>query len=451
MKLQTGAIILAVSAVLAASMAGCSSNPTTPSPSANTSSVSQSDFDKAMSTPTTLTLWSWVPNLDKEVALFETKYPQIKVDWVNPGSGSTLYTKLTAALQAKAGIPDVTQMEYQYLPTYLLGGNLLDIKPYVGSMAGLYPDWVLSQVSLNGGVYAIPMDTGPMGMLYRQDLLQQDNIPVPTTWDQFATAATAFHQAHPDKWLTEIPANEFAVWLGFFWQAGAKPFTYDGKQTVGINLTSDQVKKVIDYWQPLIASGAIDTSPDWTDQWYAALNDGTYAALLSASWAPAFLVSAAPDTVGNWRVSPLPQWDASKQTSANWGGSTLAVTTASQNPIAAAELARFIDQDPACANIQVTDQSLFPSLNSMLSDDSWANQKPAFYGGQAVNQEFAQISQTVNTDWQWPPFLDEVSSTFTDTLAKATTDKGDLWAAVQAWQAALVKYAQDQGFTVVNS
>ena len=32
-----------------------------------------------MTTPTTLTFWTWVPNIEKEVALFEAAYPAIDV------------------------------------------------------------------------------------------------------------------------------------------------------------------------------------------------------------------------------------------------------------------------------------------------------------------------------------------------------------------------------------
>src|SRR5918912_1353468 len=54
-------------------------------------SVSQADIDKAMTTPTTLTFWTWVPNINQEVALFEKKYPAIKVNVVNAGQGADAY------------------------------------------------------------------------------------------------------------------------------------------------------------------------------------------------------------------------------------------------------------------------------------------------------------------------------------------------------------------------
>src|SRR3954467_11922359 len=49
--------------------------------------VSQADIDKAMSTATELTFWAWVPDIAQEVALFEQKYPAVKVKVVNAGQG----------------------------------------------------------------------------------------------------------------------------------------------------------------------------------------------------------------------------------------------------------------------------------------------------------------------------------------------------------------------------
>src|SRR4051795_3643259 len=67
--------------------------------------VSQADIDKAMSTATELTFWTWVPDIAQEVALFEKKYPAVKIKVVNAGQGGPEYTKLRTVLQAGTGAP----------------------------------------------------------------------------------------------------------------------------------------------------------------------------------------------------------------------------------------------------------------------------------------------------------------------------------------------------------
>ena len=95
-----------------------------------------------------------------------------------------------------------------------------------------------------------------------------------------------------------------------------------------------------------------------------------------------------------------------------------------------------------------TEQFFFPPQNSVLEDPTFLDAKSEFYGGQQVNKLFADISQTVDTDFQWLPFMGYVYSSYEETLGTVIADKGDIAAALDTWQDQLVSYAEDQGFTV---
>jgi multiple sugar transport system substrate-binding protein len=184
--------LLAVTAatVAAITLAACSGSSPASTP-ATASAVSQADIDKAMTTPTTLTFWTWVPDITKEVALFQAKYPAIKVNVVNAGQGLEAYTKLRTALKAGTGAPDLAQIEFQYIPTFSITNSLVDLRPYgAEALKDKFVDWTWKQVSgPKGEVLAYPQDTGPLGLLYRADLFEKYKIDVPKTWDDFATAA----------------------------------------------------------------------------------------------------------------------------------------------------------------------------------------------------------------------------------------------------------------------
>jgi multiple sugar transport system substrate-binding protein len=435
---------------LGGALAACGSSGGTGGSASSSQPVSQADIDKAMSTPTTLTFWTWVPNIQAEVALFEQKYPAIKVNVVNAGQGTPQYQKLRTALDAGSGAPDLCQIEYQYIPTFTITNSLLDLRPYGASaLRGKFVDWTWGQVSGAGGeVWAIPQDTGPMGMLYRKDIFDRYGIAVPKTWDDFAAAARKLHAADPNVYLTNFAANQAAAWHGLLWQANAKPYTVSGKSTVAIDVDNATSQKLAAYWGGLAKEGVVGVETDFTNSWYAALNKGTYATWLTAAWGPAFLSGSAASTAGKWRAAPLPQWDASKPSSGNWGGSTTAVIKSTANPIAAAQFAQFLNSDPASAKLFATKQFFFPATKTLLADPSFVGETPAFYGGQQVNQLFADISTTVNTSFQWPPFLDEVVTDWVDTVGKSLADKTDSVAALAQWQTRIVGYAKNQGFTV---
>ncbi|GAA1942335.1 sugar ABC transporter substrate-binding protein [Microbacterium deminutum] len=428
-------------------LSGCSAGTNGGTPSS--SAISQADIDKAMTTPTNLTFWTWVPDIQNEVDLFEAKYPDIKVKVENVGQGLPHYQKLRSAIEAGTGAPDVAQIEYQYIPSFVLPKSLLDLTPYgAADLSGDFVDWAWKQVAPADQVWAIPQDVGPMGNLYRKDILDKAGITQPpATWDDYATAAKAVKDK-TGSYISNLGATQAGQMIGFFWQAGVKPFAYDGKQTVAINVNSDKAKQVADYWTKLIQDGLISTDVDFNDTWYQGLASGKYAGWLTAAWGPIFLQGTAKDTSGLWRAAPLPQWDASTQVSGNWGGSSDAVLAGSKNPIAAYELAKFINDDKESAMMLATKQFLYPPQNSVLQDPAFVDQKSEFYGGQQVNKLFADISKTVDTDFEWLPFMDYVYSTYEGTVGKVIAAKGDISAALDAWQDQLVKYAKDQGFTV---
>ncbi|GGW69953.1 extracellular solute-binding protein [Streptomyces galilaeus] len=417
---------------------------------AATEPVGQADIDKAMRTPTELTFWTWVPDIAKEVALFEKKYPAVKVKVVNAGQGTPQYTKLRTALKAGSGAPDLVQIEYQAIPTFTITDSLLDLRPYgAAALKERFVDWTWSQVSGSGGeVWAIPQDTGPMGMLYRQDIFDEHGIEVPTTWDEFAAAARKLHKADPDVYLTNLAANQPAAWHGLQWQAGAKPYASSGKSDITISVDDAASRKLGEYWGGLAKEGVIGVEPDFTDAWYAALNKGKYATWITAAWGPVFLSGSAKATAGKWRAAPLPQWDAAKPSSGNWGGSTTAVIRAGKNPIAAAVFAQFLNSDPASARMFATEQFFFPATKALLTDAEFIGQTPSFYGGQKVNQLFAGIGSTVDADFQWPPFLDQTATDWTETVGKSLADRTDTVRALGTWQSRLTTYAKGQGFTV---
>jgi multiple sugar transport system substrate-binding protein len=412
--------------------------------------ASQAEIDKAMQTATKLTFWTWVPDIQKEVALFEKKYPAIDVNVVNAGQGTPQYTKLRTALKAGTGAPDVAQIEFQYIPTFSITKDLVDLRPYgAEAQKAKFVDWTWNQVTGSGGeIWAYPQDTGPMGMLYRKDILDKHGITPPKTWDEFAAAARKLHAADPNVYLTNLAANESGAYMGLLWQTGAKPFATTAADSVTVNVNDATSKKMGTYWGGLVKEGVVSADPDFTDPWYQALNRGKYATWLTAAWGPVFLTGSAKSTSGKWRAAPLPQWEAGKSVSGNWGGSTSAVIKGSKNPIAAAKLAEFINTDPESTKMFATEQFLFPATKALLRDSTFTGQKLPFYGGQPVNQVFSEISNTVDTQFQWPPFVDQAYSDWNETVGKSFANKTDTNAALDQWQQRITTYAKNQGFKV---
>jgi multiple sugar transport system substrate-binding protein len=437
----------AIAVTAALMLTGCA--PSTGSTGPSAKPANSADVQKALNTPTTLTFWTWVPNIQNEINLFEKKYPKIKVNLVNTGGGATHYPKLRSALKAGKGVPDVAQVEFDYIPSFTQTKSLLELSPYGGkSLSNDYVDWVWNQVSNSSGVWAVPQDSGPLGTLYRDDLFKKAGLKgAPATWADFAKAAAAV-KSKTGSYITDLPGSDMFQMIGFFWQAGAKPFGYDGKKTVSVDLNSATNQKVVSYWQDLIDKNLVATDPDFNNDWYQGLSRSKYATWLVAAWGPVFLQGTAKNTSGKWRAGKIPQWNAGDNVSGNWGGSSDAVMSTTKNPIAAYELAKFINHDSESTLKFANEQFLFPVLKSTLTDPKFTSTTGAFYGGQKVNEFFAGVSSTVDKKFEWLPFMDYVNSSYGTTLGKAIADHGDLKAALATWQEQVVSYAKQQGFTV---
>jgi len=419
--------------------------------SSSSSAISDADRQKALNTPTNLTFWTWVPNIKDEVALFMKAYPKITVDVQNVGQGAAHYQKMRTALKAGKGAPDVSQVEFQYINSFTLTKDLLDLTPYgAASLQSKFVPWTWSQVASNGGIWSVPQDSGPMGNLFRTDIMSSAGITNgAATWDEYMTQAETV-RSKTSSYISNFAPTQAGVMIGLLWQAGSKPFGYDGKQTVKINLTDANANKIATYWQNMIKKDLVSTDPDFNDAWYQGLAKGKYAGWLTAAWGPVFLQGTVAKTSGKWHAAKLPQWSAGDDVTGNWGGSTNAVLKPTQNPIAAYELATWINTNLQSTLMFANKQSLFPTTKDTLSDSSFVDAKSSFFGGQQVNKLFSQISTTVDPQFPWLPFMDYAYSSYNDTVGKAITGKGDLVSGMAAWEKALTTYAKSQGFTVTQ-
>ena len=72
----------------------------------------------------------------------------------------------------------MAQVEFPHIPSFTITNSLVDLRPYgAEALKDQFVDWTWTQVSgPNGEVWAYPQDTGPMGMLYRKDIFEENGI-----------------------------------------------------------------------------------------------------------------------------------------------------------------------------------------------------------------------------------------------------------------------------------
>lgn len=406
--------------------------------------VSADDVAAALEAGGTLTVWGWDAPLPATVEAFEAAYPNVDVELVNAGTGNDQYTALQNAVQAGSGVPDVVHLEYSAVPQFALSSSLADLTAFgAADLADDYTPGTWGSVALDGGVYGLPLDSGPMALFYNADVFAQYGIEVPATWEEYVEAARTLHTADPSRYLVG-DAGDAGFTMSMIWQAGGTPFQVEGTD-VSVDLADAGATAFTDMWQPMLDEGLAAPITTWSDEWYQALGDGTISSLIIGAWMPSLLESGVPDGAGQWRVAPLPQWGDEFQTAEN-GGSALSVMEASQSKALAYGFVQFANSGDG---VQVRlDEGTFPATVADLTSAEFLDKEFPYFGGQKVNEVLSESAAGVLPGWQYLPFQPYATSIFNDSVGTVYTSGTPLIDGLKSWQDAIVTYGDDQGFSV---
>lgn len=432
-----------VAALAAVALTGCSG-------AGNASSSCQNTI--VHSNAKQVTMWAWYPKFKPVVDLFNKTHKDVQICWTNAGAGADEYNKFTTASKAGSGAPDVVMLESDVVPNYIADGSIINLSKYgADTVKNNYSTGAWDDVSKDGANYAIPVDGGPVGMLYRQDIFEKYGITkAPTTWDEFEADAQIIKTASGGKTLiTDFPGNGGAYQSALFAQAGSAPFQLSGKANIKVNLNDAASNKVLSYWDDLVQKKLVGTEDASTTDYNTHLVNGTYAAVIAAAWLPGYLQGfTGADKNAVWKAAPIPQWDAANPTQVNIGGSAFAVSKQASDPKAATEVARDIFGTQAAWKIGIEQAALFPLWKPILQSDYFTQKQYSFFGGQQINQDVFLKAATDYKGYQWSPFQNYVFDQQGDVLEALNKGKTTSSAALSTLQSKVTSYAKQQGYTV---
>lgn len=181
------ALALAMTGLMALSLAACSSNSSSSAGASAAQTSETADMGTAATegAETAMTFSWWGNQVRNEgtqavIDLYTEQNPGITID----GQFSVwddYWTKLATA-SAGHNLPDIIQMDYHYLQQYVDNGLLVDLQPYVDSGVidvSNIPESALDLGRVDGGLYAIDIgSTGP-SLVYNKTLLDGAGITVP--------------------------------------------------------------------------------------------------------------------------------------------------------------------------------------------------------------------------------------------------------------------------------
>jgi lactose/L-arabinose transport system substrate-binding protein len=272
---------------------------------------------------TTLTIWCWTGAdgpLKSVDAGFAKANPDVQLNYVEL-KPADVYQKLQLAAAAGSGFPDVSCIEDSHLAQFTKLGILADLTKQIAPYRNKIEPYKWTQATLNGHVYAFPWDAGPMALFYRRSVFKEAGISATSirTWNDFYQAGLKLKKIGIPIWLQSKAQNDARFFEDLLWQQGLGYVDAKGHVVLDKN---PKILATLEFLGKMWKAGVLGDVAEWTDPWYAAINDGKVATLPMAVWMGTFLKSwLTPKTSGDWGVVPLPAWTPNGVHTATDGGS----------------------------------------------------------------------------------------------------------------------------------
>jgi len=279
--------------------------------------------------------------LARHIARFEQANPGIHVRIQHtPDDASQRHQLFVQWLNARAGEPDILQLDVVWTPEFAAAGWLLPLDRWKPNASDFFPSTIAAN-TWAGSQFAMPwfMD---VGMLYwRTDLFPA----APTTMDELAAdarAARARGIPYGVVWQSaryEGLVTSFVEFLGAF---GGRILADDGRVVVD----SPEGVRALTFMRDLITSGAAPTDIlTWHEEESRfAFQNG--AAAMMRNWPYAVTLLKQPKdsrVAGKFAVAPMPGATGGAAT-ATLGGSALGINAFTAHPDAAWKVVDFLTQ-----------------------------------------------------------------------------------------------------------
>ncbi|RUU40066.1 carbohydrate ABC transporter substrate-binding protein [Mesorhizobium sp. M6A.T.Ca.TU.002.02.2.1] len=335
-----------------------------------------------------ITIWSWnvaASSLKATIEGFNKQFPDVKVTVQDLGNQPTYDKSIAGCAAGGEGLPDIVTIEngeaenyWSQFPDCFVDLHTLG---YTAEDQAKFPDFKRTELEVEDKAYAMPWDSGPVAMYYRRDFYEKAGVDPASikTWDDFIAAGKKIQDANPGVTMTNADFNgdsEFFRMIAN--EQGCAYFAADG-QSITVNqpacvASMTKIKEMKD--------AGIITSADWSTK-ITNNTAGTVATQMYGGWYEGTIRTESPDGSGKWGVYLMPSLTADGPRAANLGGSSLAITSVSNNKEAAYAYLKYSLATNEGQIAMLKGFGLVPSLISAL-DDPYVSEGQPYWGGQPV-------------------------------------------------------------------
>ncbi len=226
------------------------------------------------------------------------------------------YEKLNTVVPQGQG-PDVAIMHLDYVAKYADLGMLVSFDDLMADSQINGEDYipaVWDAGEFDGSRYAIPLDVHPIGLYYNQDILDEYDVEVPTTYDELVSACDILTDEANDQWCLPIsnvwPSGH--LFTSALFQNGGKGLDENGEYP-GFNTSGGY--NALKVFQDLIYTHEVSPENVTVDEDLALFRQGKAAFHINGIW----MVNGVAESDINFGTAPIATLFG--DTPATWAGS----------------------------------------------------------------------------------------------------------------------------------
>ncbi|MGE8202959.1 ABC transporter substrate-binding protein [Heyndrickxia sp. NPDC080065] len=340
-------LLLCLVSVFAFSLVACSN---TTKKDESKGSSNEAKIPEKLTKPVTIEFWHAMSgNLEDTLKAmtddFNKSQKNITVKLVNQGAYNDLSQKLMAAAKAHNS-PVMAQAYEDWMTQYIQNHLITDLTPYIKDKNHGWSDEELNDIvsvfrdanTWDGKYYGVPFNKSTEILYYNTDMFKENNVKVPTTWDEFQDAA---------KKLTKKDGNKKVVGIGFENSIGLSFPTYvrqAGGQTINekenkVTINTPEAKDALNFLNGMVSDGTARLAGE--DGYMSGpFGRGDVAMYVGSSAGLSFVAKEAEGKI-HWSAAPLPK---GKEAATAFQGTNLAIFSSATDDekLAAWEYMKFL-------------------------------------------------------------------------------------------------------------
>lgn len=362
--------------------------------------------------------------------------PGIKVEHRKAATADEARENLNTRLAAGSGLSDIEAIEVDWLAELMqFPDKFVDLSD--PSVEGRWLDWKVEDATTEDGMlFGYGTDVGPQAICYRADLFEDAGLPtdreevaalIDGDWDTYFTVGRDFVASSDSAWFDSAGA----IYQGMVNQI-ANPYENNDGSVIG--LEGSEIETLFaDVLQASVDDGLSAHLAQWSDDWFSAFQDGSFATMLCPGWMLGIIEGNAAGVEG-WDVA-----DVFPGGGGNWGGSYLTVPAQSEHPEEAKALANWLTA-PEQQIKAFKSKGTFPSQVEALSSPDLLEVTDPFFNDAPTGQILSDRAAAVTTQPFKGPSYFAIHTTVADGLTRVDVDQTD--DAASSWEKTLTDFNQ---------